>query len=82
MLEEKRMPRGELCGEFITPECFPTLKRLGVQDRDLEDVVHEVFITVHRRLCDYDPTRPLRAWVIDRSSGGIFDTNPGVWPWS
>ena len=30
VLEEKRMPRGKLCGEFITPECFPTLKRLGV----------------------------------------------------
>ena len=30
LLEEKRMPRGKLCGEFITPECFPTLERLGV----------------------------------------------------
>ena len=27
------MPRGKLCGEFITPECFPTLARLGVMDR-------------------------------------------------
>jgi flavin-dependent dehydrogenase len=33
VLEEKRMPREKLCGEFITPECFPTLKRLGVIDR-------------------------------------------------
>jgi flavin-dependent dehydrogenase len=33
VLEEKRMPRGKLCGEFITPECFPTLRRLGVMDR-------------------------------------------------
>jgi flavin-dependent dehydrogenase len=32
VLEEKRMPRGKLCGEFITPECFPTLVRLGVMD--------------------------------------------------
>jgi flavin-dependent dehydrogenase len=30
VMEEKRMPRGKLCGEFITPECFPTLERLGV----------------------------------------------------
>jgi menaquinone-9 beta-reductase len=36
VLEEKRMPREKLCGEFITPECFPTLKRLGVMDRVLE----------------------------------------------
>ncbi len=33
LLEEKRMPREKLCGEFITPECFPTLARLGVMDR-------------------------------------------------
>ena len=24
LLEEKRMPRGKLCGEFITPECRVT----------------------------------------------------------
>jgi menaquinone-9 beta-reductase len=30
LLEEKRMPRAKLCGEFITPESFPTLERLGV----------------------------------------------------
>ena len=35
VLEEKRMPREKLCGEFITPECFPTLKRLAVMDRML-----------------------------------------------
>jgi len=33
LLEEKRMPRGKLCGEFITPECFPSLRRLGVMER-------------------------------------------------
>jgi flavin-dependent dehydrogenase len=35
LLEEKRMPREKLCGEFVTPECFPTLERLGVMDRML-----------------------------------------------
>src|SRR6185436_9380461 len=33
VLEEKHMPRGKVCGEFITPECFPTLERLGVMER-------------------------------------------------
>ena len=33
VLEEKHMPREKLCGEFITPESFPTLKRLAVFDR-------------------------------------------------
>ncbi|HSE97384.1 MAG TPA: tryptophan 7-halogenase [Blastocatellia bacterium] len=36
LLEEKRMPREKLCGEFITPESFPSLKRLGVFDRLLD----------------------------------------------
>ena len=40
-----------------------TLRRLGVQERDLEDLAHEVFITVHRRLADYDASRPLRPWL-------------------
>lgn len=35
VLEEKHMPREKLCGEFITPECFPSLKRLAVMDRML-----------------------------------------------
>ncbi|HTG13847.1 MAG TPA: FAD-dependent oxidoreductase [Blastocatellia bacterium] len=35
LLEKGRMPRQKLCGEFITPECFPTLNRLGVMDRIL-----------------------------------------------
>ena len=36
VLEEKHMPRGKLCGEFITPECFPSLRRLSVFDRMIE----------------------------------------------
>jgi geranylgeranyl reductase family protein len=35
VLEEKHMPREKLCGEFVTPECFPTLQRLGVIKRML-----------------------------------------------
>ncbi len=40
-----------------------TLRRLGVPERDLEDAVHEVFLVVHRRLGDYDPSRPVKPWV-------------------
>lgn len=39
------------------------LWRLGVPDRDLEDVAHDVFVVVHRKLADYDPARPLRPWL-------------------
>jgi RNA polymerase sigma-70 factor (ECF subfamily) len=40
-----------------------SLRRLGVRIEDLEDLAHEVFIVVHRRLPDYDPTRPLHPWL-------------------
>ncbi len=40
-----------------------TLRRLGVRERDLEDLAHDVFVVVHRRLGDYDPSRPLKPWL-------------------
>jgi RNA polymerase sigma-70 factor (ECF subfamily) len=39
------------------------LRRLGVRERDLEDLAHDVFVTVHKRLGDYDPTRPIKPWL-------------------
>jgi RNA polymerase sigma-70 factor (ECF subfamily) len=40
-----------------------TLKRLGVQPRDLEDLAQQVFLQVHAQLEAYDPARPLRPWL-------------------
>lgn len=40
-----------------------TLRRFGVADRDLEDLAHEVFVVVNRRLGDFDPERPVRPWL-------------------
>jgi RNA polymerase sigma-70 factor (ECF subfamily) len=40
-----------------------SLRRLGVRERDLEDVTHDVFLVIHRHLGDYDPSRPLRPWI-------------------
>jgi RNA polymerase sigma-70 factor (ECF subfamily) len=36
---------------------------MGIGAHDLEDLTHEVFMTVHRRLSDYDSNRPLRPWL-------------------
>ncbi|MEM6991388.1 MAG: sigma-70 family RNA polymerase sigma factor [Myxococcota bacterium] len=36
---------------------------LGVRAEHLDDVVHDVFLVVHRRLEGYDPERPLRSWL-------------------
>ena len=40
-----------------------TLRRLGVRESDLEDLTQDVLVAVHRRLGEYDPTRPLRPWL-------------------
>jgi RNA polymerase sigma-70 factor (ECF subfamily) len=42
---------------------FHSLRRLGVHERDLEDVAHDVFLAIHKKLDDYDPARPLRPWI-------------------
>ena len=45
------------------PFVWSTLRRLGVPDSDREDVAHDVFLHVFRHWPEYDPTRPLRAWL-------------------
>ena len=40
-----------------------SLRRLGVLDADLEDVTHDLFIAVQRKLPDLDPARPVRPWL-------------------
>lgn len=42
---------------------WESLRRLGVRASDLEDVAHDVFVTVHRKLGDYDAFRPIRPWL-------------------
>ncbi len=39
------------------------LKRLGVAERDLEDLGQQVFLRVHAQLNTFDPLRPLRPWL-------------------
>jgi RNA polymerase sigma-70 factor (ECF subfamily) len=45
------------------PYVWQTLRRLGVNAAELEDVAHDVFVVVHRRLGDFDATRALRPWL-------------------
>src|SRR5262249_62075582 len=40
------------------------LRRLGVAEADVEDAVHDVFVVAHRRYGTYDPSRPLRPWLL------------------
>jgi RNA polymerase sigma-70 factor, ECF subfamily len=40
-----------------------SLRRLGVQDRDLEDLAHDVFVEVFKSLARYDRARPIKPWL-------------------
>ena len=42
------------------PSGTPSSARRG---RRLEDAAHDVFLVVHRRLVDYDTTRPIKPWL-------------------
>ena len=40
-----------------------SLRRLGVQTRDLEDLAHDTFVKVFENLHRYDQARPARPWL-------------------
>lgn len=42
---------------------YRALRYLGARDADIEDLAHDVFIVVHRRLGTFDPSRPIRPWL-------------------
>lgn len=42
---------------------WSSLRRLGVHERDIEDITHEVFLEVHAKLERYDRDRPARPWL-------------------
>jgi RNA polymerase sigma-70 factor (ECF subfamily) len=39
------------------------LRRAGVAERDLADASQEVFVVVHRRLCDFEGRASVRTWL-------------------
>ena len=40
-----------------------TVRHLGVREADIEDVCQEVFLTVHRKLDDFEGRSSLRTWL-------------------
>ena len=40
-----------------------TLRHLGVREADVEDVAQEVFVTVHRKLAEFEGRSKLRTWL-------------------
>lgn len=56
-------PRFPELFEEHAPYVWTTLRRLGAQPGDIEDLAHEVFIQVFRHLEHYDLSRPLKPWL-------------------
>ncbi len=63
-----------------------SLRRLGVSPGRVEDLAHDVFLTVHRKRGDFDPARPLRPWLFgianalasnERQRAHVFREEPG-----
>lgn len=46
-------------GQFI----WLCLQRLGVRPPDLDDLAHDVFMVVHRKVSHLDPRGPIRPWL-------------------
>jgi len=42
---------------------WASLHRLGIEDRDLPDLLQEVFLVVHRRLGSFDRSSKLTTWL-------------------
>jgi RNA polymerase sigma-70 factor (ECF subfamily) len=40
-----------------------SLRRLGIREADLPDLAHDVFVVVHRKLGDFDGSRPAKPWL-------------------
>jgi RNA polymerase sigma-70 factor (ECF subfamily) len=47
----------------LAPFVWRALRRLGVADRDVDDMVQEVFVVVHRKLPEFEGRSTIRTWV-------------------
>jgi len=45
------------------PFAWRVLRRLGVAEADVDDVCQEVFMTVHRKLAEFEERSSVRTWV-------------------
>ncbi len=45
------------------PFVWRVVRRLGVRDTEVEDLVHDVFAAAYRSWASLDPSRPVRPWL-------------------
>ena len=61
--EAQRKPRFVALFEAYYDYSFHSLRRLGVADADVEDVLHDMFMMVYQKLDQLDATRPAKPWL-------------------
>jgi RNA polymerase sigma-70 factor (ECF subfamily) len=49
--------------DHYAPYIFRSLRHLGVAEADVEDVCQEVFITVHRKLPEFEGRSAIKTWI-------------------
>jgi RNA polymerase sigma-70 factor (ECF subfamily) len=54
------------------------VRRLGVPEAALEDVVHDVFLVVHRRLHEYDGRAAMTTWLFGIARGVAANHRRGL----
>ncbi len=52
-------------------------RRLGASEVELEDVVHDVFLVVHRRLREYDGRAAITTWLFHITRGVVSNRRRG-----
>lgn len=63
----------EQCFDFV----WRSARRLGVPDAQIDDVVQDVFVTVHRRLSDFEGRSQVKTWVFGILRHTISDLRRG-----
>ena len=59
--------------EFV----WRVVRRRGVPEHDVEELVHETFLVVHRRLPFYEPRASLRSWIFAIARGVVSNHRRG-----
>lgn len=53
------------------------VRRMGIEDAAVEDVMHDVFVIVHRRLPEYDGRSSMRTWLYHIARGAVSNRRRG-----
>ncbi len=59
------------------PFVYRTVRRLGVPQGSVEDVMHEVFLVAHRRLPEFDGRAAITTWLYHLSRGVVSNWRRG-----